>query len=75
MIELLKRKKLNLNIVQLKVNYKKKGIVAISINNRMKREEIKNLGYTISKIMKNHNIKGDMGIAMKYLFFLSLIFF
>ena len=32
----------------------------------MTREQIKNLGYTLSKIMKNHNILGDMGIAMKY---------
>ena len=32
----------------------------------MTREQIKNLGYTISKIMKQHRILGDMGIAMKY---------
>ena len=65
-VELLKRQKLNIHINQLKVNYKRRGIVSISINNRMTRQQIKNLGYTISKIMKNHNIQGDMGIAMKY---------
>ena len=65
-VELLKKNKLNININQLKVNYKRKGIVSISIDNRMTRDQIKNLGYTISKIMKNHIIQGDMGIAMKY---------
>ena len=65
-IELLKKNKLNININQLKVNYKRKGIVSISVDNRMTREQIKNLGYTISKIMKQHRILGDMGIAMKY---------
>ena len=50
-VELLKRKNLNINIVQLKVNYKRRGIVSISINNKMTREQIKSLGYNISKIV------------------------
>ena len=50
-VELLKRLNLNINIVQLKVNYKRRGIVSISINNKMTREQIKSLGYNISKIV------------------------
>ena len=51
-VELLKRQKLNIHINQLKVNYKRRGIVSISINNRMTRQQIKNLCGMLTEVFQ-----------------------
>ena len=56
----------NFRVKELKVYYKRKGIVAINLIKKMTRLEITLLGNKLSKNFKKYNIKGEIGIAILY---------
>ena len=56
----------NIKVKQIKAYYKRKEMAAIMIRKKMTRMEIKDLTNKISKIMKNHNINGEIGCSIMY---------
>ena len=56
----------NFHVKEIKVYYKRKGIVAINLIKKMTRLEIKELGDKLSQNFKKYNIKGEIGIAILY---------
>lgn len=57
----------NIKVRQLAAEYKgKSGIVAIRVNGKMNKNEIKNLSNSISKVMSKNKVNGSIGVTIRY---------